>query len=461
MKRILTIFITLCMVLSISGVSAWADEETGWQVESQTPRFGIFFGIASDSEQIYMIGGYTNAGASQEMDIYNVKTRTWKSAKPIPIKQTMLSCTMNDEKIYAFGYDNKDIMQIYDTKSNTWTTNSAITDGTPVQVASVGNKIYLINNDFHTKTSDTMNIYNTETGIWTKGKSIPTQKYGAGIVAVGSRIYVIGGQVQSNIVNTVDIYDTVTDTWSSGAPMPSPRCQHSLAATDTKIYAMAGSSSNGSFLDLVNTYDVSTDSWTSCAQLLEKRTNAISTIVNGKLYLMGGNKRESDNGYTVLMESLKIGDSVSTDKKLSVLLNTGETVQLSVSYNLTDNTNFTWSSTNEAVATVDANGKVTAVGEGHADIYAENADGTFKEYIPVKVVEGTADEMRLAVHLKAGDNSNLYLADDPSLVTWSSMDESIATVSASGEVTAVKKGLAIIQGQLEGQTYQIYVRVNG
>lgn len=146
--------------------------------------------------------------------------------------------------------------------------------------------------------------------------------------------------------------------------------------------------------------------------------------------------------------------------KLSVLLNEGENVQLSISYNLANNTNYIWTSTNEAVATVDSNGKVTAIAEGTADIYAQNADGTFKEYIPVKVT-ALADELRLAVHLKAGEKAKLYLSDDASKVTWSSMDNSIATISTDGQITGVKKGLAIVQATLDGQTYQIYVRVNG
>ncbi|MBE6035669.1 MAG: Ig-like domain-containing protein [Clostridiales bacterium] len=122
-----------------------------------------------------------------------------------------------------------------------------------------------------------------------------------------------------------------------------------------------------------------------------------------------------------------------------MLLNEGENVQLSTSYDLENNKNFTWSSTNEEVATVDSNGKVTAVGVGDADIFAQNADGTFKEYIPVKVVEGIADELRLAVHLKIGEKAKLYLTDDPSQVTWNSMDDSTVTVSADGQITGVKK----------------------
>ncbi|WP_026891001.1 fibronectin type III domain-containing protein [Lacrimispora aerotolerans] len=144
---------------------------------------------------------------------------------------------------------------------------------------------------------------------------------------------------------------------------------------------------------------------------------------------------------------------------LSVLLNTGETVQLSTSYNLDNNSNYTWSSTNESVATVDNKGKVTAVTEGTTNIYAKSEDGTFMDYIPVKVVKN-ADKLRLAVHLKQNEKTKLYLTDNAGNVTWKSLDNSIAAISADGEVTGVNKGLAIVQAVLNGKIYHIYVRVD-
>lgn len=147
------------------------------------------------------------------------------------------------------------------------------------------------------------------------------------------------------------------------------------------------------------------------------------------------------------------------ESALSVVLDITEQIQLSVSDELADNTDYTWTSTDPTVVTVDAAGKVTAIGEGLAYINAKNTDGTFEESIPVRVSRKAA-EKRLAIHLNVGDKKRLYLAADSSLVNWTSIDESTATVSASGEVTAVKKGLVIIQGEYQGKTYQIYVRVN-
>jgi uncharacterized protein YjdB len=130
-----------------------------------------------------------------------------------------------------------------------------------------------------------------------------------------------------------------------------------------------------------------------------------------------------------------------------------------VSNDLSDNTSMTWASSDTAVATVDANGKVTAIGVGTCDISAQNADGTWKESIPVRVFAGTADLHRLAVHLNPGQNAKLYLTENPEETTWNSLDASVATVDANGKVTAVSNGLAIMEGTANGETHQIYVRV--
>ncbi|WP_027399863.1 kelch repeat-containing protein, partial [Anaerovorax odorimutans] len=82
MKRLLTIFLTLCMVLSISGISAWADGETGWQEEASMPTGKRTFVVAVVNDNIYAIGGYN----TNTVEIYDTKTNTWDIGAPIPVK---------------------------------------------------------------------------------------------------------------------------------------------------------------------------------------------------------------------------------------------------------------------------------------------------------------------------------------------------------------------------------------
>ena len=146
------------------------------------------------------------------------------------------------------------------------------------------------------------------------------------------------------------------------------------------------------------------------------------------------------------------GVSLNTD---SLTLEEGGTATLTATItpsNATDQ-NVTWSSDNESVATVDQNGRVTAVAQGGATITAA-VDGksakcsvTVNAAAPVPVTSVSLDKTSLG--LTEGDTETLTATVEPSdatnkNVTWSSDDTSVATVDASGLVTAVARGTAVI-----------------
>ncbi|MBK8807564.1 MAG: Ig-like domain-containing protein [Bacteroidales bacterium] len=114
---------------------------------------------------------------------------------------------------------------------------------------------------------------------------------------------------------------------------------------------------------------------------------------------------------------------------------------------------YTWSSSNETIATVDANGKVTPVAVGFAYIIATTNDGSnLKDTCIVTVaprlvstITVTADAVEVAI----GKNTTVSAAVEPSTAkdktyAWSSSNEAIATVNASGLVTAIAKGIVTI-----------------
>lgn len=145
--------------------------------------------------------------------------------------------------------------------------------------------------------------------------------------------------------------------------------------------------------------------------------------------------------------------------KLHVLLEPDEQVQLSITHQLSQNAEVAWHSTSSEVAIVDNSGLVTAIDLGNTQIWARSLDEIFQDYIPVKVIEG-AEKLRLALHLIVGETRRLWLTDDATDVTWTSMDPSVATVDHIGRVTGVGKGLCIIRAELAGIEQYIYARVN-
>lgn len=108
-----------------------------------------------------------------------------------------------------------------------------------------------------------------------------------------------------------------------------------------------------------------------------------------------------------------------------------------------------WSSADEKIATVDENGKVTATGAGETVITAKAGDleATCSVTVKIPVESITLDKTSLT--LKVGATAVLTATVKPDdatdkTVTWSSSDNSVATVDKTGKVTGVKEGKAII-----------------
>ena len=158
----------------------------------------------------------------------------------------------------------------------------------------------------------------------------------------------------------------------------------------------------------------------------------------------------SDGGYsdsctvtvTVPVTSVNITQS-------SVTLNNGASTTLTATVYPTDatNKNVTWSSSNNAVATVNSSGRVTAFGGGTATITVRTSDGGFTDTCTV-TVNVSVTGVRLtpsSVTLARGDTRTLTATISPAdatdqRVTWSSNNTTVATISSTGVVTAAQRG---------------------
>ncbi len=165
---------------------------------------------------------------------------------------------------------------------------------------------------------------------------------------------------------------------------------------------------------------------------------------------------------TIQVESISLNKTQTT-----IEVGDSETLTATVLPENADNPNVTWSTSDEAIATVSAQGVVTAIAEGTAVIIAtagnKSANCTVivpHVWVPVEnvtlnkastTIEAGASETLTATVLPAN-------ADDPSL-TWSSSDEAVATVTDQGVVTAVAEGTAVITATAESKSASCTVTV--
>ena len=132
-----------------------------------------------------------------------------------------------------------------------------------------------------------------------------------------------------------------------------------------------------------------------------------------------------------------------------------------------DNKEIVWESGNKAVATVDASGKVSPVAEGQAVITATVKGTNLTAKCNVTVIYATVQSVSVTpatMTLYIGEKGNLtatvlpdYVQDKT--VTWASADESIATVSQTGQVTAAAIGTVEITATAGEKTGKCTVSV--
>lgn len=157
-------------------------------------------------------------------------------------------------------------------------------------------------------------------------------------------------------------------------------------------------------------------------------------------------------------DPILVGSITLNQKEASIV--EGNSLQLTATVSPADAENkaLTWSTDNKDVATVDPTGKVTAVKAGTANIKVVPQDGgkasatckitvTAKE---IKVTEITLSETKLALNTSETRTLTATVKPDDATnknVTWSSDTPAVATVDATGKVTAVAAGTANIKAK--------------
>ena len=154
----------------------------------------------------------------------------------------------------------------------------------------------------------------------------------------------------------------------------------------------------------------------------------------------------------------------------------GQTLNLAIDYELTDDQvkATVWESSDEAVATVDDKGTVTAVADGTAVISASIGDYTASCIVRCVNVTGNKgvnrEDSEYVINYedvtlsRKGEYFQLTLksvtGSEMPEFTWKSSDTSVATVDAKGVVTAVANGTCKITTTVGQDNFECIVRVN-
>ena len=149
---------------------------------------------------------------------------------------------------------------------------------------------------------------------------------------------------------------------------------------------------------------------------------------------------------------------------LTIPSNTVDYRVLASVYPNTDNYTLSWSSDNESVVTVSADGKLTATGLGTAKVTV-TVDGlgltasmmvvVTQYYAPESITDTTSEILLTAYQQTQKLSPVIAPAEATALLSYSSSDTSVAMVGMDGTVTALSSGTAIITAQVVGTDLSI------
>ena len=157
---------------------------------------------------------------------------------------------------------------------------------------------------------------------------------------------------------------------------------------------------------------------------------------------------------TVKAKAVNVTEVTLDKTELTLTEGETETLTATVKPDNADNKKVKWSSDKTEVATVDGDGRVTAVKAGEAVITVTTEDGgktaTCKVTVKAKAVNVTEVSLdKTELTLTEGETETLTATVRPDnadnrKVTWSSDKTEVATVDGAGKVTAVKAGEAVV-----------------
>ena len=192
---------------------------------------------------------------------------------------------------------------------------------------------------------------------------------------------------------------------------------------------------------------------------------------DNSITVKGNGRIDEKSGKVTVEPGVKIGVTSVTLDKTDLTLDVNDKATLTATVNPNDATNktVTWKSDKPEIVEVDSNGNVTVKAAGTATITA-TADGksaSCKVTVngqPATVPVQSVELNQTTLELKAGNTATLTATVKPDdatnkTVTWSSNNETVATVDNNGKVTAKAAGEAIITAKVGDKQVTCNVKV--
>lgn len=222
---------------------------SAWTTETTLPGDGINAPAAAVLDnKIYLIGGFktTTNLPTDEVKIYDITTKEWSDAAPLPEPRGGHAAVVVDGKIHVVGGGNSRSTLAnhseYDPATNTWRDLAPLprSEGSPAAV-DVNGTLYVIGGRSGPEDFGDAYIYDAAADSWSTGPEIEPRGTSGAVFYCGA-IYLFGGESQAKHKNLADVLrlGPSRDAWEAMSPMPHARNFARTVLFGDSVYVVGG-----------------------------------------------------------------------------------------------------------------------------------------------------------------------------------------------------------------------------
>jgi N-acetylneuraminic acid mutarotase len=176
-----------------------------WETKTSMPTARAGLTANTVNGKIYLMGGEP---ANTTNEAYDPTTDSWSTKAQIPKSAVYSQSAVLENKVYLIGgLSSRSSNQIYDPETDTWTSGTPVPAGVaegaaiatigvnaPVRVYVIGGETtYVRNGVAHGNVTDLNQVYDPKSNTWSTGAPLPTELRFFGLAAVNDTLYAIGG----------------------------------------------------------------------------------------------------------------------------------------------------------------------------------------------------------------------------------------------------------------------------
>ena len=226
-------------------------DELGWFTTRPLTAPTSHHTLTSIGLNLYLIGGETEQGVSDQTLRYNTSDLTWQSLadKRTPISDAGSGVIQG--QIYVVG--------------------GRSADGSP---------------------SNQLEIYSPTSDAWRPAAALPVAAAGGVVLVNSDLLYFIGGESDSGALADAYVYDPAADGWR---PLPSMNTarSHATGGILNNRLIIVGGIDGEQELRTCEQFDLATEEWLPCADMLEARAGASATAIVNELHVIGGGVKDT------------------------------------------------------------------------------------------------------------------------------------------------------------------------